>query len=251
MSDTGQKNSWLFQLSVWVAILFPKWLLLGLIVYIQSNDLASGTDRQLLYIVLSLFIILMLLWLLVLLWQKFGSSLGRPVRWLLFFLFYPAAMISTFIFRMNKLKVQEGFLAFQNRLFMTSNRLDGQSRLLLLLPHCLQFHDCKIRITRDVNSCEECGDCDICNLKDIGKRFELKIGIANGGTLARKIVHDLNPDAIIACHRDLTDGVRESWKYPVFAILNERPFGPCYDTRVDTDKVESIINLITEHKIQR
>jgi len=117
------------------------------------------------------------------------------------------------------------------------------------LPHCLQFHDCRIRITRDIKDCEQCGRCDICNLKQLSEVYDISVGIANGGTLARKIVHDAKPDVIIAvaCHRDLTDGVRESWKYPVYAILNERPHGPCFDTRVDVNQVNNIIEAIFNH----
>jgi hypothetical protein len=215
----------------------------------ERNLQTSSFDKLLTTLVSVIIFILNAVWLLVLLFESYDLSFGKlcqTAKWLLFFIYYPLSRLVTVPFKALKEPVQVSFLAFQNRIFLANNHLNQQSKLLLLLPHCLQFHDCKIRITRDINSCEECGDCDICNLKDLGKRFELKIGIANGGTLARKIVHDLQPDAIIAvaCHRDLTDGVRESWKYPVYGILNERPFGPCYDTKVDLDAIERILNTI-------
>jgi hypothetical protein len=223
---------------------------LAIIVFRADINLSTSSfDRMLTTFFAILALIVSIIWLLILCSESFDLNMGKlykPAKWLLFFIFYPISRIVSFMVRITRENIQSSFISFQNRLFLTSSNLSSQSRLLLLLPHCLQFHDCKIRITRDINSCEDCGECDICNLKDLGKRFELKIGIANGGTLARKIVNDFQPDAIIAvaCHRDLTDGVRESWKFPVYAVLNERPFGPCYDTRVDLEKIESILNKI-------
>jgi hypothetical protein len=238
-----------FPMAVSIILVLITGTLAVLILQSELSLFNSVFDRVLTLFASVIIFLLDLTWLLILLLEGFDIPFGRlylSAKWLLFFIYYPISRIITILLKATKEDIQTSFLAFQNNIFLTSNKLDSQSRLLLILPHCLQFHDCKIRITRDINSCEDCGECDICNLKDIGKRFELKIGIANGGTLARKIVNDLKPDAIIAvaCHRDLTDGVRESWKFPVYAILNERPFGPCYDTKVDVDKVEQIINQI-------
>ena len=37
-------------------------------------------------------------------------------------------------------------------------------RILLLMPHCLQFNDCAIKITSDANKCQACGKCKIKDL---------------------------------------------------------------------------------------
>jgi len=242
-----------FPMAVSIILVLSTGILAFLVLQSELSLFNSFFDRILTLLISVIIFLLDVSWLLILLLEGFDIPFGKlymSAKWLLFFIYFPISRIITILLKATKEDIQTSFLAFQNNIFLTSNKLDSQSRLLLLLPHCLQFHDCKIRITRDINSCEDCGECDICNLKDIGKRFELKIGIANGGTLARKIVNDFRPDAIIAvaCHRDLTDGVRESWKYPVYAILNERPFGPCYDTKVDVDKVEDIINKLIEHE---
>ena len=62
---------------------------------------------------------------------------------------------------------------------------------------------------------------------------------------ARRIVVKKRPEIIIgvACERDLTSGIQDSYPVPVFGILNQRPFGPCYDTDVDLELVEN--GLIT------
>jgi len=66
------------------------------------------------------------------------------------------------------------------------------------------------------------------------------MSVATGGTLARKIVVEKKSEIIIgvACERDLTSGIQDSYPIPVLGILNERPFGPCYDTDVDLGLVE-------------
>lgn len=238
-----------FPIAVSCVLIVLTGILAAFVFHTESIQITSMFERFTAFLFTSVAIFLSFMWLLMLLYESFDRSFGKlykPAKWFLFFVYYPLARIIAVLFRFTGEDIQTSFLEFQNRMFLANSRLNGQSRLLLLLPHCLQFHDCKIRITRDINSCEDCGECDICNLKDLGKRFDMNIGIANGGTLARKIVNDIQPDAIIAvaCHRDLTDGVRESWKFPVYAILNERPFGPCYDTRVETEKIESILKLI-------
>ncbi|MFO7659877.1 MAG: DUF116 domain-containing protein [Candidatus Cloacimonadaceae bacterium] len=235
-----------FPLLVSICLLVLTAVLTLFIVRLQSRVFVSRFDRTSLDILIIIVLTLSFVWLLILLLDSFGLSvrkLYRPLKWLLFFVYYPLGRALSWIFRIRKESYQTSFLSFQNRMFLSHAVFSEQSRLLLLLPHCLQFHDCKIRITRDISDCAECGKCDICNLKQLGTGNDLQVGIANGGTLARKIVHDARPDIIIAvaCHRDLTDGVRESWKYPVYAILNERPNGPCFDTRVDVGLVENII----------
>ena len=66
------------------------------------------------------------------------------------------------------------------------------------------------------------------------------MSVATGGTLARRIVVEKKPNIIIgvACERDLTSGIQDSYPIPVFGILNRRPNGPCYDTDVDLELVE-------------
>jgi hypothetical protein len=45
----------------------------------------------------------------------------------------------------------------------------------------------------------------------------------------------------VACERDLTSGIQDSYPIPVFGILNHRPFGPCFDTDVDMKMVETAL----------
>jgi hypothetical protein len=221
----------------------------GLVLRAEHSLFSSLGDRLSLDLLMVIVLLLSLLWMFILSFESLSQSMGKLLRfskWMLFFIYYPLGKIISKLFFISKSDYQTSFLAFQNQLFFPNLKLSKDAQLLLLLPHCLQFHECKIRITRDIADCADCGECDICMLKDLGKKHNIKVGISNGGTLARKIVHDTQPEAIIAvaCHRDLTDGVRESWNYPVYGILNERPYGPCVDTKVDVESIERVIKKI-------
>ena len=88
-------------------------------------------------------------------------------------------------------------------------------------------------------------------------KYHMHFVVATGGTLARQMVAKARPKAIIAvacerdltsgiCERDLTSGIQDVFPIPVIAIFNERPFGPCFNTRVNLDKVEEAIKLLSE-----
>ncbi len=97
-----------------------------------------------------------------------------------------------------------------------------------------------MKITGNVENCKACGKCKIRNLVSLSKRYRVTMSIATGGTLARRIVVEKKPDIIIgvACERDLTSGIQDSYPIPVYGIFNKRPNGPCFDTDVDLELVE-------------
>ena len=77
----------------------------------------------------------------------------------------------------------------------------------------------------------------------LSKKYGLKVAISTGGTLARQAVKQARPKAIVAvaCERDLTSGIQDVFPIPVLGVFNERPFGPCFNTKVDLQKVEQAI----------
>jgi hypothetical protein len=119
-------------------------------------------------------------------------------------------------------------------------------RILLLMPHCLQFNDCAIKITTDANKCAACGKCKIKDLVMLAHKYHVHLSVATGGTLARRRVAEAKPQAIIAvaCERDLTSGIQDAYPLPVIGILNDRPFGPCFNTSVDISKVAEALEFL-------
>ena len=88
---------------------------------------------------------------------------------------------------------------------------------------------------------------DLVKLKE---KTGINIFIATGGTLARKVIIENKPKAVIAvaCERDLTSGIQDMKYIPVLGIFNKRPNGPCVDTFIDIHEVEDAINFLTNKK---
>ena len=86
------------------------------------------------------------------------------------------------------------------------------------------------------------GDVIFIDLRD---RYGIQLAIATGGTIARRIVVQTRPRCIVAvaCERDLTPGIQDSYPLPVFGVLNQRPCGPCLDTLVPLGALEEAIRL--------
>jgi len=145
--------------------------------------------------------------------------------------------------------LRRSFIAVNNRLVLAEAKKVRPEKLLILLPHCLQFHECSVRITGNIDNCKACGRCKIKDLVAISKRYGVSISVATGGTIARRIVVEKRPDIIIgvACERDLTSGIQDTYPIPVYGILNKRPHGPCFDTDVDLEIVEKGISTFLEN----
>ena len=142
-----------------------------------------------------------------------------------------------------KERVQQSFIELNNHLVRSNNHRTLPGKLLILLPHCIQDFDCEIKITGNIKNCKRCGKCEIKDLVDISEQYQVKIAVATGGTLARRIIVENRPEAIVAvaCELDLTSGIQDSYPIPVIGILNERPNGPCINTKVDIQKVRNAI----------
>ena len=159
---------------------------------------------------------------------------------------YPVTILLGRLLGISKEKIRESFVSVNNSFLNALKRKFNPSEILILLPHCLQHIDCDIRITTDVTKCTRCGKCDIARLCEISEKYNIKMAIATGGTLARKIIIDNRPKFIIAvaCERDLVDGLREVFPIPVYGVLNLRPEGPCVNTRVITERIESALGAL-------
>ncbi len=144
-------------------------------------------------------------------------------------------------------QVQHAFVAVNNELVLAQCR-NGKplKSVLLLMPHCLQDRDCKVKVTYRVQNCKRCGKCSIKDLLELSEKYGVHLAVATGGTIARRIVIDTRPDLIIAvaCERDLTSGIQDTTPLPVFGIFNQRPFGPCINTRVALDRVEAVLKTV-------
>ncbi len=204
-------------------------------------------DKIIFGLLFALLLYMMLLWIITLRSTHVRIKthwLQRLSKWMQLHWFYIMAKALAYITFTNKQTLIESFLNFNNETVLTDQRDVRNSNILVMLPHCLQKNDCPIRIVSDIINCEECGGCDIARIKQIITSHQVEAAVATGGSLARKIILEKRPDVVVAvaCHRDLVDGVRDGWRFPVYAVLNERPKGPCFETTVTTASIEFAIN---------
>ena len=150
------------------------------------------------------------------------AILGMPLPKILYFwswkainFLFPFAVGLGRILNIPRGKVEQSFVAVNNALVRQHHVRVPSDRLLILTPHCLQLDTCPRKITRDIENCAQCGACSVAIIA-------------------------------VACERDLTSGIQDVFPIPVIAIFNERPFGPCFNTRVDINRVEEAIKMLSE-----
>ncbi|WP_052356484.1 DUF116 domain-containing protein [[Clostridium] dakarense] len=145
----------------------------------------------------------------------------------------------------SKNELRKVFVKLNNN-YIYSNKYNLKSEeILILIPHCIQKSSCKLKVTTKIENCAECGLCNVGDLVKLKEKTNVNIFVATGGTLARKIIIENKPKAVIAvaCERDLTSGVQDVKGIPVLGVFNKRPNGPCVDTTIDINEVEKAINF--------
>ena len=158
------------------------------------------------------------------------------------FLCSPAIFLGRMV-HISKEKIEQSFIEVNNHLVLKQHIKVPPDRLLILTPHCIQLDSCTFKVTRDINNCHQCGRCGVGSLLGLAQKYGLHVTISTGGTLARQAVKQCRPKAIVAvaCENDMTSGIQDVFPLPVLGVLNERPNGPCFNTRADMRKVEAAI----------
>lgn len=164
--------------------------------------------------------------------------------------YYPLLMLLGAFMKGKKSRFQTHIIRLNNALVRRNSH--SAKKILLLLPHCIQNSKCDIRLTFDLFKCKRCGQCKVRDLIELAERNEISISLATGGTIARKVVKEIRPDAIVAvaCERDLSSGIVDTYPIPVIGIENQRPFGPCIDTTVDLEKVRDAVEWFLRDRAQ-
>ncbi|MCL1939350.1 MAG: DUF116 domain-containing protein [Desulfovibrionaceae bacterium] len=173
---------------------------------------------------------------------------GTKVRGVIIKFFLPIMELLARPFGFSTNEVRRSFIKVNNELTEKLHPTFSPDRILILLPHCLQRADCRIRLSYSVDACERCGRCPIAGLLALRDKYGVNLAIATGGTIARRIVVETRPGLIIAvaCERDLTSGIRDTHPLPVHGILNDRPEGPCLNTLVHLDLIEQALQRFAQ-----
>ncbi len=165
-------------------------------------------------------------------------------RGVLIKIFLPLMVLVGGVAGIPRIRIEQAFIELNNRLVREMIRRRGRgfnpNRLVLLMPHCIQYDNCRIKVTRDVRNCVGCGRCEIGDLVDVSDRYGVKLFVLTGGTVARRRLVEYRPDAVVAvaCERDLTSGVQDAYPLPVIAVINKRPNGYCLETGVNIEDVK-------------
>ncbi|MDA3792727.1 MAG: DUF116 domain-containing protein, partial [Elusimicrobia bacterium] len=145
------------------------------------------------------------------------------------------------LFGFKEDEVRGFFIDINNSLVGPGGKPAG--KILLLLPRCLQNSKCIQDLSQDVSNCIACGKCQVPEILERTKAKDIKVVLAGGGRQALEEINKYDPDSIIAvaCEAELTDGIRAVTDKPVWAIRNERPEGPCKNTRVDIKYIKDLL----------
>ncbi len=242
----GAKKRLFIGLAVGACILFSLLMLLGWVIPVVGF---GNIHPSLPYITGFLFLAVALLILLGTLGLVIHVYTGKPFLFSRRFwgmsvrFFLPVLELMERLGGISPEDVRHSFIKVNNEMLLMEPDRFPPDKILVLLPHCIQRSACDLRLSHDVNHCRRCGLCPIGGLLDLRDRFGVHLAVATGGTIARRLVVEKRPRFIlaVACERDLSSGIRDTYPLPVFGLLNERPNGPCFDTQVSLPMVEAAL----------
>ncbi|MEW5774350.1 MAG: DUF116 domain-containing protein [Thermodesulfobacteriota bacterium] len=173
---------------------------------------------------------------------------SRRMRGVTIKLFLPLMTLLGRLLGISKERIRASFIKVNNELVRSEAGRYKAEDILLLMPHCLQNSRCDMRLTYNIQNCKRCGKCSIKDLIEFSERYGVSLAIATGGTIARRIVVQTRPRLIlaVACERDLSSGIQDTYPIPVYGVLNERPHGPCLDTSVCVAHLEAALALFLD-----
>ena len=244
---------------VFIALLGVSWLFIGAVSYLiwQVTYLGLSDVQQQLPAVFSLLLATLFLFGGLSLFTMAAAAAGLPSlpilkkrTYAVINFLFPLAILFGRVFGIDRRAIERSFIAVSNRIIQQQGVKVPADRLLVVTPHCLQLATCPHKITRDPKNCKRCGGCNIGDLLDLSEKIGFHFFVVTGGTLARQTVKQIRPLAVlaIACERDLTSGIQDVYPLPAVGVLNIRPNGPCYNTKVDMDQVEQEIRSFLKEK---
>lgn len=181
--------------------------------------------------------------------DKKVNVLGMKINFKIVNLLFPIITFVADSVGISKNEIRKVYVKLNNKYIYSNKYNIKNEEILILIPHCVQRNSCKLKVTTNIETCAKCGLCDIGDLVKLKEKTNVNIFVATGGTLARKIIIDNKPKAIIAvaCERDLTAGVQDVRKIPILGVFNKRPNGPCVDTSIDVKEIEEAIKFFTSN----
>ena len=119
--------------------------------------------------------------------------------------------------------VEHAAIDVYNALAEHRGRKVGKGELLVLIPRCLSKQA-------------------LDGVLAIAGRYEVPVFVATRGQLARRVIRERRPRAVVAvaCERDMMTGLRDvAGKLPVLGLTMRLANGPCRDAMIDLEVMES------------
>ena len=189
----------------------------------RLGGLLPGLPR-LLWLTLAAGTALAALWLGVLLLSFYGGTLLLPERWLERGPYLHLMNLTSHVSRAFGRRdwVEHAGIDVYNTLAEQRRRRVGSGELLVLIPRCLSKQA-------------------LDGVLAIAGRYEVPVFVATRGQLARRVIRERRPRAVVAvaCERDMMTGLRDvAGKLPVLGLTMRLPNGPCRDAMLDLETME-------------
>ena len=127
--------------------------------------------------------------------------------------------------------VEHAAIDIYNTFAERRGRKVGKGELLVLIPRCLSKQA-------------------LDGVLEIAGRYEVPVFVATRGQLARRVIRERRPRAVVAvaCERDMMTGLRDvAGKLPVLGLTMQLPNGPCRDAAIDLGQMEQWVQgLVAE-----
>src|SRR5882762_7917941 len=164
------------------------------------------------------------LWFGVLLLSFYGGVLGLPEGWLERGPYLRLMSLTSYVSRAFGKRdwVEHAAIDVYNALAERRRRTVGKGELLVLIPRCLSKQA-------------------LDGVLAIAGRYEVPVFVATRGQLARRVIRERRPRAVVAvaCERDMMTGLRDvAGSLPVLGLTMRLPNGPCRDAILDLDVME-------------
>jgi uncharacterized protein len=129
------------------------------------------------------------------------------------------------LFGMKRDWTSHASIAVYDRLAFARERRVAPSELLILIPRCLS------RESLD-------------GVLEIAKRYGVSAFVATRGQLARRVIRERRPKAVVAvaCERDMVSGLHDvAGRVPVLGLPMTLPNGPCKDASLDLVRMDEFV----------
>src|SRR6266496_4348534 len=189
----------------------------------RIGDVWSGLPR-LLWLALGAAAVAAWVWFGLLLLSFYGERLALPEGWLERGPYLGLMNLTSQASRLFGQRdwVEHAAIDVYNGLAERRKRTVGKGELLVLIPRCLSKQA-------------------LDGVLAIAGRYEVPVFVATRGQLARRVIRERRPRAVVAvaCERDMMTGLRDvAGKLPVLGLTMQLPNGPCRDAAIDLDQME-------------